>query len=33
VLGWPHVVDRLLSRVLPEAMTGRAAIPMQPDKP
>jgi glycosyltransferase involved in cell wall biosynthesis len=33
VLGWPHVVDRLLSRVLPEAMAGRTSIPMQPDKP
>src|SRR5262249_11078318 len=29
VLAWPHVVDRLLSRVLPEALGDRPAIPLQ----
>ncbi len=29
VLDWPHVVDRLLSRVLPEALNGRQARPLR----
>ena len=29
VLDWPHVVDRLLSRVMPEALNGRSPVSMQ----
>jgi starch synthase len=29
VLGWDHVVDRLLLRVLPEALEGRGLVPLR----
>ena len=32
VLDWPHVVDRLLYRVLPDALEGREPVWMQPEQ-
>ena len=30
VLDWPHVVDRLLWRTMPEALSGRQPVWMRP---
>lgn len=31
VLDWPHVVDRLLHRVMPEALDGKVPVALRPD--